>query len=86
MGLLVREAKDHGLPLEFNFLGFREGRNYPDQRFLELVAQAGLPMVLGCDAHQPEALQVPKVEPQVRQKLGKLGNPKLDPVPLTKLR
>ncbi len=59
MGLLVREAKDHGLPLEFNFLGFREGRNYPDRRFLELVAQAGLPMVLGCDAHQPEALKVP---------------------------
>ena len=85
MGLLVREAKDHGLPLEFNFLGFREGRNYPDQRFLELVAQAGLPMVLGCDAHQPEALQVPKVETQVREKLGKLGIPILETVPLKKL-
>ena len=85
MGLLVREAKDHGLPLEFNFLGFREGRNYPDQRFLELVAQAGLPMVLGCDAHQPEALQVPNVETQVREKLGKLGISILETVPLKKL-
>lgn len=85
MGLLVREAKGHGLPLEFNFLGFREGRNYPDQRFLELVAQAGLPMVLGCDAHQPEALNVLNVEAQVRAMLAKLGISVLDTVELKKL-
>ena len=85
MGLLVREAKDHGLPLEFNFLGFREGRNYPNPRFLELAAQTGRPMVLGCDAHQPEALKVPEVEAQVRAMLAKLGIPVLDTVELKKL-
>ena len=85
MGVLVREAANCGVPLEFNFLGFREGRNYPNRRFLELVAQAGLPMVLGCDAHQPEALKVPKVEAQVRGILAELGISVLDTVPLKKL-
>ena len=82
MGLLIREAKDHGLPLEFNFLGFREGRNYPDARFLELVAEAGQPMVLGCDAHQPEALRVPDTEAKARALLDSFGIPILETVPL----
>lgn len=82
MGLLIREAKDHELPLEFNFLGFREQRNYPDDRFLELIARENRPMVLGCDAHQPEALNVPEVEKQVREKLARLGIPILETVPL----
>ena len=85
MGLLIREAKDHSLPLEFNFLGFREQRNYPDMRFLELMAKENRPMVLGCDAHQPEALKVPEVEAQVRAILAKLGIPVLDTVELKKL-
>lgn len=85
MGLLIREAKDHGLPLEFNFLGFREGRNYPDARFLELVAKAGQPMVLGCDAHQPEALRVPDTEAKARALLDSFGIPILETVQLRSL-
>lgn len=42
-------------------------------------------MVLGCDAHQPEALKVPEVEAQVRAMLAKLGIPVLDTVELKKL-
>ena len=85
MGVLVEEAANCGVPLEFNFLGFREGRNYPNQSFLELVAGKGLPMVLGCDAHRPEALNVPKVEAQVREWLAKLGIPVLETVTLKTL-
>ena len=82
MELLVREAKDHGIPLEFNFLGYREGRNYPNRRFLELVAKENLPMVLGCDAHRPEDLTVDKTEAQVRGLLSSLGIPVLETVEL----
>ena len=85
MGLLIREAVDHNLPLEFNFLGFREGRNYPDQRFLELVAQAGLPMVLGCDAHRPENLIVPETEQRAREILSSLGIRILETVPVRQI-
>ena len=85
MGVLIREAANCGVPLEFNFLGFREGRNYPNPRFLELAAQTGRPMILGCDAHQPEALKVPEVEAQVRAILAKLEIPVLDTVELKKL-
>ena len=56
MGTLVREAKDHQIPLELNLLGLRENRNYPNSLFLELVAEENLPMVLGYDAHQPDHL------------------------------
>ena len=82
MGLLVREARDHGIPLEFNFLGYREGRNYPDRRFLELVAKENLPMVLGCDAHRPEDLTVDKTEAKVRGLLTSLGIPVQETVEL----
>ena len=85
MGLLVREAKDHGIPLEFNFLGYREGRNYPDRRFLELVAKENLPMVLGCDAHRPEDLTVDKTEAKVRRLLTSLGIPVLETVELRRI-
>ena len=85
MGLLIREAVDHSLPLEFNFLGYREGRNYPNRHFLELAAQAGAPMVLGCDAHCPEDLLVPETEQKAREILSSLGIRILDTVPLRQI-
>lgn len=82
MTTLIREARDHELPLEFNFLGYREHRNYPDKRFLALVAQEGIPMVFGCDAHHPSALSFAQTESEVRALLASYGIPVLDTVPL----
>ena len=40
------------IPLEINFLGIRENRNYPDPRFWELAGKMGCPVTFGCDAHE----------------------------------
>ncbi len=42
---------DGKIPLEINFLGIREGRNYPDESFWALAGKFGCPVTFGCDAH-----------------------------------
>lgn len=49
-------AKDLGLPLEWNILGMRTNRNYPGDTFFELAAEVGNKIIIGVDAHDPEAL------------------------------
>ena len=85
MRVLIREAKDCGVPLELNFLGLKTHRNYPDRRFLEIVAQEGCAMVLGCDAHEPEALADSDTEKDARALLVEYGIPVLETVTLRKI-
>ena len=73
IGVLIREARDHGVPLEYNLLGLREQRNYPGALFLELVAQENLPLVLGVDAHLPEHLTNTEQLVQARAILDRFG-------------
>jgi histidinol-phosphatase (PHP family) len=44
------------IPLEINLLGIRDNRHYPSDKFFSLAASRGCSFVLGCDAHEPEAL------------------------------
>ena len=53
---LIHCAKSVGLPLEINLLGIREGRHYPSERFFALCGEAGAAVVIGSDAHNPEAV------------------------------
>ena len=41
------------IPLEFNLLGFSEGKHYPDPAFWRIVGEEGCLVVLGSDAHTP---------------------------------
>lgn len=43
------------VPLEINLLGIRSGRDYPRERFWKLAGEAGAPVTLGFDAHDPAA-------------------------------
>ena len=43
------------IPLELNFLGIREGRSYPDERFWQIVGEVGAPVTFGFDAHDAQA-------------------------------
>ncbi len=52
----LTRLKPLGVPLELNRLGFYDGRHYPRRQFWELVGQAGIPAVIGLDAHDPAAL------------------------------
>lgn len=56
MKRLCQAAKRHDLPLEINLLGLGDHRHYPQERFLKIAAEVGNTMILGCDAHWPEAL------------------------------
>lgn len=82
MRSLIREAKNCGVYLEFNQLGFVEKRNYPNRKFLELVAEENMPMVMGCDAHQPTALGNKHAQDTIQALLEAYGIPILETVPL----
>lgn len=48
-------SRECDVPLEINFLGIREGRNYPDPVFWQMVGEEGSPVTFGCDAHEVNA-------------------------------
>lgn len=51
---LCRHAKDRGLPMEFNMLGFSQSRWYPREEMALAARETGCGVVLGCDAHAPD--------------------------------
>ncbi len=53
---LCRGAKRMGVPLEINFLGLRANRQYPSPVFFQIAAEEGNDIVLGVDAHEPDAI------------------------------
>lgn len=70
---LCRFAKEHDVPLEYNMLGYLNGRSYPSQRFWKIVAETGNKVVIGYDAHQPEALLNDNAFHECRKKLQSVG-------------
>ena len=56
MTRLCRAAKESGIPLELNCLGVREGRCYPTEKFWKIAGEVGNSVIIGVDAHEPEAL------------------------------
>lgn len=56
MTYFCNEIKKLGYPIEFNMLGFYENRNYPDKRFWKIASQVGNDVIIGVDAHTPNAL------------------------------
>lgn len=54
MRRLCQAAKETDTPLEINFLGLREKRNYPNEIFWKIVGEEGCEVVFGCDAHSPK--------------------------------
>ena len=53
---LANVLKFYDFPNEINVNGFKEGKNYPDERFIRICERAGLDFIIGVDAHQPQAL------------------------------
>lgn len=54
MGKLLLAAKRLDMPVEFNFLGLQEGRQYPNEILWEEVGKVGNKVIFGCDAHKAE--------------------------------
>jgi len=53
---LLNEFKQRNMPVELNLNGFRDGRHYPNRRFIELALQNGNTFIMGVDAHHPKEL------------------------------
>ncbi len=56
MERLCAKSIELEIPLEVNFLGLSSGRGYPYPLFWKIVGEMGAPVIFGCDAHTPEAL------------------------------
>ncbi len=56
MRRLCTSAKQLGCPLEVNFLGFMQHRCYPNQAFWQIAKEVGNDVVIGLDAHSPDAV------------------------------
>lgn len=59
MSRLISCANGHGVPLEINFYGLQEVRNYPTLAFWQIANSMGCDVVFGSDAHRPENLKNP---------------------------
>lgn len=57
MTRLCKAAKDAGVPLEINRLGYFEHRIYPSDRFFGIAAEVGCDVVIGSDAHSPDVFR-----------------------------
>lgn len=51
-----RSLKEMGIPVEYNLLGVRNNKWYPNPLFWDAAAEVGCDVVLGYDAHAPEML------------------------------
>lgn len=53
---LCEYLKSKDIPLEINLLGMSGGRHYPCDRFFSIAHKVGNKVIIGCDAHLPQAL------------------------------
>lgn len=79
-------ANECGMPVEINLLGLADGRHYPNRLFWEVAAEESCQVVLGRDAHQPEALKDTATEEKARKMAAELGLRLVDTVALRPIR
>lgn len=60
MRKLCKCANDLNIPLEINFLGIGDKRNYPNPLFWKIAGEVGNKVIFGSDAHQPETVWNPQ--------------------------
>lgn len=80
MRYMVERLYTIGIPLEFNFYGFFEKRQYPNYDFWKIVAEVGNPVVIGLDAHWPTVYDDTENLKLAHQYLASLGITPLDDI------
>ena len=73
MSRLCKAANECKMPLEINLLGLRLRRHYPRRLFWEIAAEHNCPVILGCDAHDPNGVWVPETEAEALTMAKELG-------------
>lgn len=82
MRKICKASYEYNIPLEINFLGIRDNRNYPNEVFWEVVGEEKSPVTFGFDAHTADSAcdreSQKNAEEIVRKyKLNYIGRPKL---------
>lgn len=80
---ICRRVGELGIPLEYNLLGWSEGKHYPDPEFWRIAGEEGAAVILGCDAHAPEQTWNPGLIRRAEAFLAGFG---LVPIPRVDLR
>ncbi len=62
MRALCRTIKAHNIPVEINFLGIWDRRNYPNPLFWKIAGEEKMDTVFGIDAHRVEKIILPDCE------------------------
>ena len=57
---LCSYLKEKNIHVEINLLGVRDNRHYTSEKFLKIAQKVGNSVIIGCDAHTPEALSTAK--------------------------
>ena len=83
---LISEAVRLDIPLEYNLLGLRQGRNYPDGQFWWLAAELGAKVIIGCDSHDPERVANRAELDYAKRYLSARGLTVLDKIELRKVQ
>lgn len=82
MKRVCKAAIDTDTPVELNLLGIRDRRHYPNLLFWEVAAEEGCKVVLGMDAHSPDALLDKKQIADAMKIIETFGLTLLETVPL----
>ena len=82
---LCRAAQQSGTPLEINLLGLAYGKHYPSERFFEIAAEEGCPVILGLDAHAPSHVLKTEPEQKALEMAQRLGLKLVETVELRKI-
>ena len=85
MRRLCQAAKACNMPLEINFLGLAESRNYPNAAFWDVAAEEGCSVIFGCDAHHPASTVMPETELKALDMVKHYGFTLLETLPLRKI-
>lgn len=83
MTRLCRAARELEVPLEINLLGMENRRHYPRAAFWQIAAREKNEVVLGCDAHRPEAVGNPVMLQRAYAYAKKFG---IEPIQRVKLK
>ena len=88
---ICKAAVKYDMPLEYNMLGeqrrlhprpeFKEYLGYTLPQFWQIAAQYPVKAIIGCDAHEPEALDVMPRRREIRAMLEGMGITVLDTLP-----
>lgn len=70
---ICEAALKFDIPLELNLLGVEDHRHYPNENFWQIAGEVGNRVIIGCDAHSPEAVYVPAAVEEAMRMVKKYG-------------